>query len=342
MSSNRTRSARFSQSGSLRVSRSRSYPSPRAGNSPRFIERPDIRGGSYHAGAMSCGVIEIPDAQLAAIVVAHWGDQRLDDQATSFAVAIAESCGGGSFAHADAWNQVGEDSRGAWQVNVAPGANTQFATWNLFDPDTCASAARIIYDNNGGTFLRWTTFTQGVYGAYLPRAYAALAALTFVPPGPPYPPLPQPPTAHDLVLGGTPTCDASGRTTITYLMHIPDGLPTYLLIARDPGFSGFEESGPYFSDIGFVYTPAAPGVYYASLNRYALVANLVVTEVTNLMCGGGPGPAPGPGPGEGGVTPLLLLFGIVSAGYSIWHFGQHSKWEAKFKRQAVESPRRVE
>jgi hypothetical protein len=91
---------------------------------------------------------------------------------TAVAVALAESAGGNT----NAWNQVGEDSRGLWQINVAPNANPSYGSSNLFDPLTNAKAAYAL--SNGGTdWHLWTTFTGGAYKTYLAVATAAVSAM---------------------------------------------------------------------------------------------------------------------------------------------------------------------
>ena len=52
-----------------------------------------------------------------------------------------------SSAHCSGCLGVREDSRGILQVNVI--AHPQFAAWNLYNPDVCARAARIIWDSQG-------------------------------------------------------------------------------------------------------------------------------------------------------------------------------------------------
>lgn len=62
------------------------------------------------------------------------------------AVDVAElESGFRSAAH----NTDGEDSRGIWQINVAPGAHPQLAEWNLFDPQVCAYFAARIWRSSG-------------------------------------------------------------------------------------------------------------------------------------------------------------------------------------------------
>lgn len=71
--------------------------------------------------------------------------------ATAVAVALAES-GGWTGAH----NPNGEDSRGLWQINVAP--NVRRNTWgDLFDPAANARAAFAV-SGGGKNFNPWTTY----------------------------------------------------------------------------------------------------------------------------------------------------------------------------------------
>jgi len=48
-----------------------------------------------------------------------------------------------------AWNTEGEDSRGLWQINVAPGAHPQLSESNLFDPQVNAYYAARIWQTSG-------------------------------------------------------------------------------------------------------------------------------------------------------------------------------------------------
>ena len=241
----------------------------------------------------TCGTVVIPDAALAALVRAHWGDKPLSEQETAFAIAIAESgCGR---AAADAWNQCCtaygcEDSRGAWQINVAPNANPEFASWALFDPDTCARAARIMYDRNYG-FSPWTTYTGGAYLTYWSRAVAALSA----PPVPQCPSgwsgvwpncVPPPLVAPLPTLASTVVC-SGGQTQIRYDFQIFGGVPTALIVSSDLYFSnraGF--FGPFTASGSVTFTPPAPGSWYGVLNRYAFLPETRVQDtVTSLVCG---------------------------------------------------------
>lgn len=46
-------------------------------------------------------------------------------------------------------NISGEDSRGLWQINVAPGAHPELTAWNLFDPQVNAWFAARIWLESG-------------------------------------------------------------------------------------------------------------------------------------------------------------------------------------------------
>jgi len=60
----------------------------------------------------------------------------------------------------DAWNSEGEDSRGWLQINVAPSANPQYLSYNLFDPLINAQVAFKIYTAWGKNFGAWTCAHQ--------------------------------------------------------------------------------------------------------------------------------------------------------------------------------------
>lgn len=77
---------------------------------------------------------------------------RGDALVTAVAVAMAES-GGFTGAH----NPSGEDSRGLWQINVAPKVRPN--KWgDLYDPAVNAKAAFEV-SGGGANFRPWTTFT---------------------------------------------------------------------------------------------------------------------------------------------------------------------------------------
>jgi hypothetical protein len=68
-----------------------------------------------------------------------------------------------------------EDSRGLWQINVGPGANTDMLKLgNLYDPFVNAKAMRLIRARQG--LSAWTVYRTGAYKAYLGRARSAVVA----------------------------------------------------------------------------------------------------------------------------------------------------------------------
>ncbi|MDO8670578.1 MAG: hypothetical protein Q7O66_04005 [Dehalococcoidia bacterium] len=63
---------------------------------------------------------------------------------------ISLESGGNTNAH----NTNGEDSRGLYQINVGPGAHTQWASLNLYDPTVNASRAYQLY-SAAGNYRDW-------------------------------------------------------------------------------------------------------------------------------------------------------------------------------------------
>ena len=263
----------------------------------------------------------LSDAQLADLVRRHWGDRPPFEQETAFAIALAES-GGNTLDH----NTAGEDSRGLWQINVAPGANPQFLSWDLYDPDTNAAAARILYDRWSG-WCAWSTYDgacgpqhSATYLAYLPRAHAALAALQpppVCPPGttgtpPACVPAAPPPTLVSVVI-----C-VDGQTQIEYRDTLSDGLATYLAVSPNAYFAPRTAFlGPFTSTGSVRWTPPAAGDWYASLNRYAFVGNVVRDLVATLACGASPPVCP---PGTTGTWPACVPVSVTppaAAGVSV-------------------------
>lgn len=94
------------------------------------------------------------------------------------AVALAESSGDPSAYNPEtaAGNAPGQGSYGLWQINLA--AHPEFAGWNLFDPQTNANAAYIVWQKAGGSFSPWSTFKTGAYQSFLPTP----ANSTYAPP----------------------------------------------------------------------------------------------------------------------------------------------------------------
>lgn len=66
------------------------------------------------------------------------------------------------------WTRTdGENSFGLWQINIAPGANPQYAGTDLFDPQANAAAA-VTISSGGQDFTAWSTFNDQAYLAFLP------------------------------------------------------------------------------------------------------------------------------------------------------------------------------
>lgn len=112
---------------------------------------------------------------------------RHDQAVTAAAIASAESNGcryalagpadvrpvkACTYRHTD-----GENSYGLWQVNIAPGANPQYAGWDLFDPLTNARAA-VAISLAGSDWTPWSTYNNGAYLAKLPGVDVATPAST--------------------------------------------------------------------------------------------------------------------------------------------------------------------
>jgi hypothetical protein len=87
------------------------------------------------------------------------------------AVALAESGGNPNARCHNCVTGVTEDSRGLWQINVD--AHPQYASWNLYDPQTNALAAFQV-SNGGKNFAPWSTYTSGAYKAHIQQATNAV------------------------------------------------------------------------------------------------------------------------------------------------------------------------
>jgi hypothetical protein len=98
-----------------------------------------------------------------------------DDLNTAVAIAMAESGGNPGAIGDRTLAPTRGPSYGLWQINIGSNANPQFASVNLFDPQTNANAAYSIYSAIGGfgTTRGWTTYTGGQYQAYLNAVPAA-------------------------------------------------------------------------------------------------------------------------------------------------------------------------
>ena len=79
--------------------------------------------------------------QWRSLVASIWPASQVDNV---LAVMQCES-GGDPNAH----NTNGEDSRGLMQINVGPGAHTQWASYNLFDPTTNLQLAYQLWQQSG-------------------------------------------------------------------------------------------------------------------------------------------------------------------------------------------------
>lgn len=84
--------------------------------------------------------------QWRGLVASIWPASEVDNV---LAVMQCES-GGNRYAH----NTAGEDSRGLMQINVGPGAHTQWASYNLFDPETNLRLAYQLWQSQG--WAPWT------------------------------------------------------------------------------------------------------------------------------------------------------------------------------------------
>src|SRR5690349_16613014 len=71
-----------------------------------------------------------------------------------------------------------EDSRGLWQINTY--AHHNFDRNRLYDGAYNAYAARVVYNNAGGRWTPWTTYTRGTYQHYMGEAQTAVRGLQSV------------------------------------------------------------------------------------------------------------------------------------------------------------------
>lgn len=96
-----------------------------------------------------------------------------DEATTMVAVAMAESGG-----RPAALNDQGEYSTGLFQINTAPGANTDLAYLDLTDPLQNARAAKIVYDRQG--LQAWTVTHRDKGLRYLSYVQDAMDAAAMV------------------------------------------------------------------------------------------------------------------------------------------------------------------
>lgn len=91
------------------------------------------------------------------------------DVYTAAAIALAESGGNPNNYNpetaARGGTPQGQGSYGLWQVYLK--MHPEFAGENLYDPQTNANAAYLIYSKAGNSFQPWSTYTGGQYQAYL-------------------------------------------------------------------------------------------------------------------------------------------------------------------------------
>jgi len=92
------------------------------------------------------------------------------DLATAVAIALAESYPPGN---PNSYNPEG--SYGLWQIYLVD--HPEYASANLFDPQTNANAAFAIYSAAGG-FSPWSTYKSGVYAKYMPSLTLPATAVT--------------------------------------------------------------------------------------------------------------------------------------------------------------------
>jgi hypothetical protein len=90
---------------------------------------------------------------------------------TATAVALAESGGRTDATHV---NSNGSTDRGLWQLN--DGAHPWVSSINWADPAANAQGAKRIYDEAGGSFRPWVTFTSGSSVRYNLQAAQAAGA----------------------------------------------------------------------------------------------------------------------------------------------------------------------
>jgi soluble lytic murein transglycosylase-like protein len=84
-----------------------------------------------------------------------------DDLDTATAIALAESSGNPNAAG----DATKGGSYGLWQINLA--AHPEYTAEELYDPQTNANAAYVVYSSASNGFSPWTTFNNGAYQAYL-------------------------------------------------------------------------------------------------------------------------------------------------------------------------------
>ena len=129
----------------------------RGGDVPEPIERPTA---VWRLGVSGLGVDTILAAEPAAPAASAvgsaferapvWGQELIRRympraQWNNTAATIECESQWNPLAH----NTDGEDSRGIGQINIGPGANTDLAGWDLFDPEVNMRAIRLVWDRQG-------------------------------------------------------------------------------------------------------------------------------------------------------------------------------------------------
>lgn len=132
-----------------------------------------ISGRQLLRGLAGLGQADLSAAQISQYA-ASAGFQG-NDLATAVAIAMAESSGNPGAIGDSTLAPTNGPSYGLWQINIGSKANPQYASQNLFDPQTNANAAYALYSAAGG-FGPWSTYTNGAYAAYLSQAVGASPA----------------------------------------------------------------------------------------------------------------------------------------------------------------------
>lgn len=107
------------------------------------------------------------------------------DLPVAVAIALAESGGNPNDYNpetaASGGTPQGQGSYGLWQIYLKK--HPEFAGVNLYDPQTNANAAYLIYSKAGNSFQPWSTYKYGQYQAFLSQVPGLTPPAT--PAGPP-------------------------------------------------------------------------------------------------------------------------------------------------------------
>lgn len=99
-----------------------------------------------------------------------------DDLTVAVAIALAESSGRSGPPDGDqALAPTNGPSKGLWQINIGSRAHPEYATVDLYDPQTNANAAFEIYQNAGYSFRPWTTYKTQAYQRYMSTVEAVVS-----------------------------------------------------------------------------------------------------------------------------------------------------------------------